>query len=271
MPPRTPESIRERIVRDYREGKYSARELAAKYSISKTAVLRILYENNIDVKNHKLVNQQLIDDYFKIIDCEEKAYFLGFIFADGSVSNKKQLTIDINERDIDLLISFREKIHSGCKITTRIKGKSSMSRLVIKNENFVNHLYKYGIVPNKTENTKHLPINLIPKELRRHFLRGLIDGDGWLSRPQIKHRTGYHIGLVTKYVSTAQDFVDMINEFLTESWNNKILNKNNKYAVVQLQNKQQVKQLATALYADNKICLSRKFLIAQEIIDSKIC
>lgn len=265
-------NIEEKIINDYKTGKYSLRELGIKYSYSKSTILRIMQKNHIPMINKRLVNEQLIENYFENIDCEEKAYFLGFIFADGSVSDKGQLTIDINEKDIDILLAFKQVIKSNCKINTRTKGNSVMSRIAIKNNNFVQHLHKYGIVPNKTKNTKHLPLNLIPKNLWRHFLRGLIDGDGWISRPIESCKTWYKIGFVTQYATTAQDFVNMINEIIEDKWTNKIINRNNnQYAVVQVQKKTQVKQLATALYADNNICLSRKLLIAQEIIDSKIC
>lgn len=257
--------IEKQVCKDYCEGKYSSRELGEKYSISKTTVLRILKRNNIQSVNRRLVNNNLKVDYFKNIDSEEKAYFLGFIFADGSVSNN-ELFIDINEKDIDILIKFKEEISSQSKISTRLKGKSSMSRIAIKNKVFVDNLSKYGIIENKTKYTKHLPYELIPKHLWNHFLRGLIDGDGWVIKTREER---YAIGYVTQYRSTASDFVYMMNELIEDKWNNKIIDRNKKYSVVQIQKFNQVKQLATALYVNSNIHLSRKFHMAQEILDSK--
>lgn len=56
---------------------------------------------------------------------------------------------------------------------------------------------------------------------------------------------------------------------LGEKWNNKIINKDKKYSVIQIQKYNQVKQLATVLYMNSNIHLSRKFQMAQEILDSK--
>lgn len=262
---KTSKEIEEKVCQDYLTNQYSSRELGVKYSLSKSTILRILERNGIKAENHRLVNNDLIIDYFKIIDSEEKAYFLGFIFADGCVSNN-QLFIDINDKDREVLERFRQEVHSNCIISTRIKGKSIMSRITIKNKSFVEHLKRYGIVENKTNNTYHLPVELVPKNFYKDFIRGLIDGDGWIIKTQENY---YKIGYVTHYSSVAEDFVYMINYLLIDKWNNKIIRRNNKYSTVQIQSKKQVEQLAHALYANNNICLSRKYQVAQEIYDSK--
>lgn len=265
MAKRVPKEIEKKVCIDYLTNKYSSRELGIKYSLSKSTVLRVLQRNNITPVNHRLVNNNLIINYFEHIDCEEKAYLLGFIFADGCVNNG-QLWIDINNKDREILEKIRELFNSNCKISTRIKGKSIMSRITIKNVSFVSYLEQYGIVKNKTKETKHLPIDKIPVVFQKDFLRGLIDGDGWITKDD---KNKWHIGYVTQYVTTAEDFVTIINNFLTPQWHNKIIRRNDKYAVVQIQSQIQVEQLAHALYADNNICLSRKFQLAQEIYDSK--
>lgn len=212
----------------------------------------------------RLVNNDLDTQFFNVINTEEKAYFLGFIFADGCVSNG-EFFLDINEKDIEILLLFREKIHSNCKIATRKKGNSMMSRIAIKNKEFCSSLSRYGIIDNKTKMVKHLPKDLIPATLYKDFLRGLIDGDGWVIKTE---KNLYKIGYVTQYYSTAEDFVEMLNPLIEEKWKNKIVTPKNKYAVVNIQKQSIVKQVALALYKDNKICLSRKFQMAQEIFDS---
>lgn len=261
---RTPKEIEEKICQDYILGNYSCRELGIKYNLSKSCVLRILKRNDIPRVNKRLVNNNLDVDFFKEIDSEEKAYFLGFIFADGCVSNG-QFSLKIHERDIEIIHKFRELINSNCKITTQLYGNSMMSRIAIKNNLFCEHLKKYGIIENKTKKTKHLPLDLIPKKFYRDFLRGLVDGDGWV----IKTGEGrYKIGFCTQYLSTAIDFKNMLNSLIEEKWENKILTPKDKYAVVNIQKQTVVKQVALALYKDNKICLSRKYHMAQEIFDS---
>ena len=99
----------------------------------------------------------------------------------------------------------------------------------------------------------------------RHFLRGLIDGDGWIIKTERKR---YHIGYVTQYETTASDFIYIVNELIDDKWKNKIINRDSRYAVIQIQKYNQVKQLASVLYTNSNIYLDRKFQIAQEILKS---
>ena len=261
---RTSIEIEKKVCQDYQTGNYSSRELGIKYSLSKTCILKILERYNIPKVNRRLVNNNLDVHYFDNIDTEEKAYFLGFIFADGSISND-EFFLDINEKDIEILLRIREEIHSNCKITTRKKGNSMMSRIAIKNKVFCSSLSQYGIIENKTKMTSHLPVEKIPKIFYKDFLRGLIDGDGWVIKTK---QNLYKIGYVTQYYSTALDFVEMLNSLLEEKWKNKILTPKDRYAIVNIQKQSIVKQVALVLYKGNKICLSRKFQMAQEIFDS---
>ena len=240
MPARISDEIREKVCQDYLKYHYSSRKLGEMYNISKTTVTKILKENNIPIVNYRLVNNDLKEDYFDIIDNEYKAYFLGFLFADGSV-NDKQLTLDINERDIENIYALRQQLNSNCKVTTRKKGNSSMSVMAIVNRKLVQSLNKYGIIRNKTENTYHLPFDLIPELYYKDFLRGLIDGDGWIIHTK---EDRYVIGFVTRYHSVAEDFVYMLNKIIKNKWNNKILDRNEKYSSVQIQSLIQVKEIA---------------------------
>src|SRR5215213_7989745 len=65
--------------------------------------------------------RQVQRDYFNTIDTDEKAYWLGFIAADGTVvSNSRQYSIvlDLQPRDLHWLERFRDTIAPGAKITT---------------------------------------------------------------------------------------------------------------------------------------------------------
>ena len=241
----------------------SVKSISAKYGINQKTLSKYLKLQGIDIKNNRNASD-FNYRFFQQIDTEEKAYFLGFIFADGSISND-EFFLDINEKDIEILLRIREEIHSNCKITTRKKGNSMMSRIAIKNKVFCSSLSQYGIIENKTKMTSHLPVEKIPTIFYKDFLRGLIDGDGWVIKTK---QNLYKIGYVTQYYSTALDFVEMLNSLLEEKWKNKILTPKDRYAIVNIQKQSIVKQVALVLYKGNKICLSRKFQMAQEIFDS---
>ena len=256
------------IIKDYLSEKYSgANEIGIKYGISRTTVLRVLKNNDIEIKNSRLVNSNLIHNYFEVIDSEAKAYMIGFLFADGSIESNEYINIHIHNRDIELLERFKNDICSGAKITTQQRGNSLMSRMSFKSKKMCEDLSKYGIIPNKTELTTHLPIDMIPREYWRHFLRGLVDGDGWVCYSNTLK--AYRMGFVTRHESTAQDFVFMINELIDDKWTNKIVKDASgaRAVKVQIQKHSQVEQLARALYENNTICLSRKYKIAKEIFE----
>ena len=62
------------------------------------------------------------EDYFDIIDTEEKAYLLGFLYADGNHFTKKnRITIGLQEKDKHILEKFNELIGSNRPLFLRKK------------------------------------------------------------------------------------------------------------------------------------------------------
>lgn len=119
---------------------------------------------------------------FDPIDSEEKAYWLGFLAADGCIS-RKQLALQLAAKDIDHLIKFKSFIgvdYKISKVTTNLDGKLFIGyRYVISSHNFVNSLAKYGLVPRKSFTLQFT--DKLSNELIRHYIRGLVDGDGSFS------------------------------------------------------------------------------------------
>ena len=80
----------------------------------------------------------------------------------------------------------------------------------------------------------------------------------------------YHIGFVNNHVSVCQDFQDLCNSLIEHKTYTKITNKgNNSGYVAQFQSKKSVKQLATVLYKDSTCYLTRKYILAMNIFESK--
>ncbi len=103
------------------------------------------------------------------------AYILGFTSADGNVHNKT-LSWDLSDKfrsNLDLLISFNKVMNSDYPI---IKRKNSY-RLKISNRVILEDIKKLGIVPDKT---KILLFPDVPDFYLSHFIRGFLDGDGWV-------------------------------------------------------------------------------------------
>lgn len=124
----------------------------------------------------------LNQEYFNSIDTKEKAYVIGFIFADGSVNNN-YLTITIHPDDISVLEFIKKEL----KYSGPIHIKNNYVNLTICSKQIVKDLITVGIYPNKTYVSSSLPI--INNEFFSSFLLGFFDGDG--SIYSNKNKTDY--------------------------------------------------------------------------------
>jgi hypothetical protein len=119
----------------------------------------------------------LDENYFEIINTKNKAYIIGFIYADGSI-NDNCLSIIIKESDIEILKFIKKELNYGGDIKSFIHKTNGNKyvRLSIYSKKIVGDLSKIGIIKNKTYLSNSLPkINDI---LFSDMLRGFFDGDG---------------------------------------------------------------------------------------------
>lgn len=115
--------------------------------------------------------------FFDSIDTEAKAYWLGFIAADGSISSTSDtLVLHLSSKDDEHLENFLAMVQSDHPVKHYTRKEQIMSHLQIQSPNMVQALSEYGVVPRKTL-TLTWPKQLDP-DLRRHYLRGYFDGDG---------------------------------------------------------------------------------------------
>jgi hypothetical protein len=116
--------------------------------------------------------QSPIGWYFETIDSEDKAYWLGFLYADGCVRRGSETNIKLHKKDINHLKKFKETIKSHHKIS---KWKDYVS-ISVYSKKMYKDLVNLGCVPNKSK--KDLSLPNISNNLIKHFIRGYFDGDG---------------------------------------------------------------------------------------------
>jgi hypothetical protein len=117
------------------------------------------------------------ESFFSKIDTPEKAYWFGFIAADGNLHNKK-LQICLSKKDEGHLLKFCKRIgYDGplCKDKTNL-------RLTIARIKIFNDLKKLGLEENKTFKINGRIFNRIPREFLADAILGYFDGDGCFSR-----------------------------------------------------------------------------------------
>jgi LAGLIDADG-like domain/WhiA LAGLIDADG-like domain len=119
------------------------------------------------------------EDYFETWS-HEMAYILGFISADGSINKEKtSLAIELQMRDKEVLEFIQRQISPTAPIKTTKKKEREYCRLRINSKKLIQSLRKYNVVPNKTF-TIRIDFD-IPKEFLGDYVRGLFDGDGWIT------------------------------------------------------------------------------------------
>lgn len=211
------------------------------------------------------------ENYFEEIDTEEKAYWLGFIAADGSiVNNGSVLEISLKQSDRNHLIKFANAIGETDRMVKDRNQKCSngkyypTSRISVCSSTMINHLAKYGIVQNKGFNLV-FP-NFLKEELLRHYLRGYFDGDGSISTNG-KNRNGspkYALNLIATE-SFLEDFMTWLNHLGVSKI--KLQNKN-KMKVWNKVGINQIRIILSYLYDNCTIYLDRKYNYARELLPS---
>lgn len=160
--------MKEQVINLVRSG-YTLKECAVSLNMSRSKLYRLLSQWQITKKDI-----QFNESFFQEINTEDKAYWLGFIMADGCVSmtQSPKIQIKLHPKDENHLIKWHKAINSCNKLST-IVGKFKQSTHYSKK--MCNDLIKLGCVPNKSlllEFPKILPC------LEPHLIRGYFDGDG---------------------------------------------------------------------------------------------
>lgn len=170
----------EHILELYRSGA-SIRSIVKTTNVSRQIVRKILIENNIAIRKR---THTFDENFFSVIDSNLKAYFLGFIFADGYVaqaSAKKGaiITIEISYKDIDVLIAFAQSVkYSGdIKVTYKKRGEEIYKYALINlcSKKMSEDLLALGLLNNKTKN---ISFPSVSKKFIPSFMLGFSDGDG---------------------------------------------------------------------------------------------
>lgn len=113
------------------------------------------------------VNEKFFDKWNS-----QMAYVLGFSYSDGNIY-KTSLAWDIQKRDKELLLKIKAVMDSTYPIIER----TNSVRFRMSNQILIKGALKRGLIEKKS---KRMNLPNIPKEFVSHFVRGFLDGDGWI-------------------------------------------------------------------------------------------
>ena len=183
---------------------------------SRSVIKRVLLENQIDLRaTTKKYNSN--DNVFENIDSSEKAYWLGFIAADGCNyirEHNASLIINLRQKDKGHLEKFQKFMETSAiiqdyKANEGYSNNTPMSKIVINSKKLSQDLKDKGIVPNKS---LILEPPKISAEYYKPYILGYFDGDGSIAK-STQHNN---------YLFSIQGTKETLN------WINKILNTNMK-------------------------------------------
>lgn len=256
------------IIDLYNSGKQQC-DIAKQLNCSQRWISSVLKRNRIPTRVGKHIKYNDINNiFFKNIDCEENAYFLGLLYADGCVQVKNSaytVSLKLKSDDQYIIEKFRDIMSPSSPIKTSY-GKYSYFR--INQKEICDQLISHGCMPNKS-----LILNFpttVPAHLMRHFIRGYSDGDGTIYNNHIKASGKQYYNTIWKIVSTnsfCQETALFLNKELGINCSQSLSNNNKITTTLSVGGNKQVKKLLDWMYKDCSIYLPRKYNKYQEFIN----
>lgn len=216
------------------------------------------------------------EDYFKKIDTAEKAYWLGFLYADGCITryyrNEKlksmSLELTLQDEDCEHLVKFKNALESNVPIQHKVvNNKYKSDRIVINCTSMCRDLIKLGCTPTKSLILEFPSSDILPDKYIRDFIRGYFDGDGGVSYTEGAY---YNKDRKKEYIQHSYSCYFCGNkQFLNEL---KIVLENNNIKVSDLREdkrsnavniyiygKENIERFKEFLYTEDCVSLSRKY------------
>ena len=206
---------RKEIIDKFATGEYSRVSLSKEYGVGRKTIARALKKAGFRPKT----KYQCDEKYFEKIDTEGKAYFFGWMCADGCNDYKRgRFVLRIQERDVEILEMFKNELQSNHKLFFYKAQKENWQNqysLGIRSIKLSEQLFKLGCVPGKTFTLEFPDSNIIPECLMNHFMRGFFDGDGTFYFAKRKDAS-YYYKRVSMISSSA--FCEGLQKYLFEKF-----------------------------------------------------
>jgi hypothetical protein len=181
----------EQVVSLYQSG-LSAAKVGRELGLGTDRVYYILKKSGTRRRSNKTNSRKyfLDDAYFSVLDTPEKAYWLGFLYADGAIvkfNGQSVLKVDLNQKDMHHLEKLRDDLQAtykiGCFDQQTTYGVCPVARLQITSDLLVDDLINLGCTERKTFSLS--PPAISEPEFIRSFIRGFVDGDGSIAKSAV--------------------------------------------------------------------------------------
>lgn len=248
----------------YKNG-YSSYAIGDAFDMCYKQIIEVLKEKNIPrVYSGGKRTYTLNERYFENIDSQDKAYILGFLFADGNVSlPNNEVRINLKEEDREILEKMRKAIGSSRPLIynperydTRGYINKPQYKLSVQSYLMCQDLINLGCIENKS-----LKIDFpnIDEKYYSHFLRGYFDGDGSIYTGKGKYKSNYVITFTSTedFLITAKDIIAK-ETGITGGGIYDASCHNNITKVLTFSGRNQTKAICDWMYKDSDMYLKRK-------------
>ncbi|MGP7815718.1 LAGLIDADG family homing endonuclease [Niallia sp. 01092] len=203
--PRNPGMTDEVIIKMYKSG-MPFKKMVPIVGISAQAIRNVMYKHGVKMNREQSSGQprkhRVNEDFFKIWT-HEMAWVLGIILTDGTIS-KQTHTITITQKNERILHLIADYLEANWNISAIYPTRKTPT-LIINSKEIKMDLEKFGIIPNKSLT---VPFPNIPEKFLPSFIRGVIDGDGWVQD------RGYVMNVTTGSIKFAEGLLSVF-----KSWN----------------------------------------------------
>lgn len=248
----------------------SIRDISKQTGFNRATLSRMFERLGVKTTHGNHYRKYFFDfDYFEKIDTADKAYWLGFLYADGCVLpvnryGEQTFKLQLGEKDIDALEKFKDDLHSTYPIrkdSSHVRANPKHQALVLleqRSQKTVDDLKKLGCVESKSLILDFPTEEQVPKEYIYDFIRGYFDGDGSISFD--KKRQIFYISF-----TGTENFIKTLSTFFVGGSVLRDKRKKNSW-YFNLGGNLQVLQAYRLMYDDARRYLQRKYNIFQILV-----
>ena len=210
------EEQQKEIIKLVTEQKMGAERISKIFNVSKGTMQKFLRQHNL---KGELPRKHSVDqDFFEVIDTEEKAYWLGFLYADGVVYKERNTVALVQKPDesgLKILKEFQKAVKGDYEIIFHTQlswgTETEIARYEIYSSKMVSDLINKGCVPKKSLVLTFPDNSIVPQTLKHHFIRGYFDGDGSITTGSHKYK------IADRYIhfSGTKEFLEGVRAFLS--------------------------------------------------------
>jgi AraC-like DNA-binding protein len=261
------EEFLEKIKSDYESQGKTIKEIAIENGLSSKVVTTRLKEMGVMFrKGGPKIKYTCNEHYFDVIDNQEKAYWLGFIYADGCVSRNYgnyvfQISLQANDRlhleKFLKAINSNHPIYDGMSVIKKIGNFPNCKINFYSSPNLCKRLVELGGVERKSLTLKFPSKEIIPDALMSHFIRGFFDGDGCISAMRKGSRNTPSDTIFVITFTGTKEMLEGIKRYLPLTREIEIVPHGNVFELRIAGNKQ-IKQVLEYMYNGAEIFLERK-------------